>query len=1167
MQLAFLPEKSLADSSACVGVFSTNSGGILGFLNTLTNSYTTILNFSGTSTNINAAAVQPGTGKVYFVNRNNGQISYYDTNTNTTTTLATALPSSVANAAGGSALSLDTSRLVGATFDNSATPKLYLFYGRDGILVEVNPSTGAIVGGGRSISNLPLATSGGITSTNGDIGVSTSGQLYLIGQPQGGTAKLHQLTVTSTTASVDTGVTISGLGTNLANGLAISPIDGAVYISASNGTYSLNTSVSPHTATLLSSNLATDLAACGTPTPNKPTISKVFSPTTVVGLPATSTLTLTLGNSNLVAIYLTQAFTDTLPTGLVVATPNNLGGTCKDVSGNTVTATAGSSSISLNNGAKLPVGGCTISVDVKASSAGTYVNTIATGSLKTIAGNDTTGATSTLVVNAAQLDYGDAPDTLAGTGTGNYQTTSGDTGPSHTIVSGIQLGANIDADNGSLENVNADADDTNSTPNDEDGVQLGGSTLQNQTLTKGANATLDITTQGSGKLNAWIDWNRDGDFVDAGEQIATDASPTSNAISLPITVPTTATTGTTYARFRYSSQTGLTSVGAASDGEVEDYKLNITPAASGPPFSCDATFYQVRTGGSNSVLNTIDRTIYPWQINSLSVTFPSQVRALAYNSTDNFLYAIPVSSSELIQIDKNGATQSSTITGFAANTNVSAFTIDTSGNGYAWDTQNAQLYKINLTTFVATTVGTASTFANHDIGDVAFNPVDNQLYGVNNANITGKPRLVKIDPTTGTRTDIGSLGVTNGAFGSVFFDGNGTFYGYNNNGDFYQIDLTTGAATFTSTAPSIAGSDGASCVSPYASPFFVTVSGTVFNDADSSKIQDGSETGTNAGGLNAILVNSNNKVVATATVDANGIYTFDNNVPTNGTYTVLITTATAAPGDDPPTITLPTNWVSTGENFKGTADATVDSKVSFGVGITNITGANLGIKQLTPKLLLLKRITAINDNTTSNPNDNTLLNQFVDGGTNSDDDNNPNWPTPVNTYLPGAINAGLVKPTDEVEYTIYFLNTNATSKNVKICDIVPDGQTFVEKAYNTAIPHPLDTSNGALPADTGIALGFSSTALPTTPSVYLTNIKDTATGDRGQFYPAGDPNTPAMCKKFDSSGNVTATGATANTSGAVVVEIVKGSDTIPSATGSGTPSNSYGFIRFRAKVN
>ena len=43
-------------------------------------------------------------------------------------------------------------------------------------------------------------------------------------------------------------------------------------------------------------------------------------------------------------------------------------------------------------------------------------------------------------------DFGDAPDTGAGTGAGNYETTSADGGPSHTIVAGLFLGATVDGD-------------------------------------------------------------------------------------------------------------------------------------------------------------------------------------------------------------------------------------------------------------------------------------------------------------------------------------------------------------------------------------------------------------------------------------------------------------------------------------------------------------------------------------------------------------------------------------------------------------------------------------------------------------------------------------------------------------------------------------------------
>jgi hypothetical protein len=44
------------------------------------------------------------------------------------------------------------------------------------------------------------------------------------------------------------------------------------------------------------------------------------------------------------------------------------------------------------------------------------------------------------------VDYGDAPDTGAGPGRGNYETLSANGGPSHTIVAGMFLGARVDGE-------------------------------------------------------------------------------------------------------------------------------------------------------------------------------------------------------------------------------------------------------------------------------------------------------------------------------------------------------------------------------------------------------------------------------------------------------------------------------------------------------------------------------------------------------------------------------------------------------------------------------------------------------------------------------------------------------------------------------------------------
>ncbi len=199
-------------------------------------------------------------------------------------------------------------------------------------------------------------------------------------------------------------------------------------------------------------------------------------------------------------------------------------------------------------------------------------------------------------------------------------------------------------------------------------------------------------------------------------------------------------------------------------------------------------------------------------------------------------------------------------------------------------------------------------------------------------------------------------------------------------------------------------------------------------------------------------------------------------------------------------------------------------------------GSNLIPVSSNPNILLVKRITAING---------VPFNQFVDDP-NTTNDNDPKWPTPANTYLRGVIDGGVVKPGDELEYTIYFLSRgDGAATNVSVCDLVPSNTTFLPTVFNGLTP-----TDGSLPgANLGVALALDSANLPSNPNFYLSNVADT---DRGQFFAPGT-TPPVSC-----SGT--------NNNGAVVVNLVKKPDSLPRATAAGTPTNSYGFIRFRAVV-
>ncbi len=191
------------------------------------------------------------------------------------------------------------------------------------------------------------------------------------------------------------------------------------------------------------------------------------------------------------------------------------------------------------------------------------------------------------------FDFGDAPDPA-------YPTLSANSGAAHLTGGSLFLGSLIDADADGQPVSTADGDDS-AGDDDEDGVSF------TSPLSPGAVATLDVIASADGLLNAWIDFNADEDWQDTGEQIFQDVAIHAGTNSLSFAVPATATAnGSSYGRFRLSSQAGVTFSGLAPDGEVEDYLLEIT-AGNSPPAADAGGPYDVGQGGS-VVLNGTNST-------------------------------------------------------------------------------------------------------------------------------------------------------------------------------------------------------------------------------------------------------------------------------------------------------------------------------------------------------------------------------------------------------------------------------------------------------------------------------------------------------------------------------------------------------------------------------
>lgn len=181
------------------------------------------------------------------------------------------------------------------------------------------------------------------------------------------------------------------------------------------------------------------------------------------------------------------------------------------------------------------------------------------------AGNFADGETEDYLIAIGEVfDFGDAPPP--------YPTLLAHNGARHdNIGPNIWLGAGKDFEVDGLPNPAALGDDQFNLA-DEDGVVL------NTPLIPGTMATVTVTCNfQNALLHAWIDFNNDGDWLDAGEQIFSNYTLNAGPNPLTFFVPPTANSGPTFARFRVNTQLGTQFFGYSQNGEVEDYHWTIEP--------------------------------------------------------------------------------------------------------------------------------------------------------------------------------------------------------------------------------------------------------------------------------------------------------------------------------------------------------------------------------------------------------------------------------------------------------------------------------------------------------------------------------------------------------------------------------------------------------------
>ena len=272
-------------------------------------------------------------------------------------------------------------------------------------------------------------TTGNVTSTNGGTGNTASANLNVATPPtitksfgaasipvNGSTSLSFTINNPNTTISL-TGVAFTdnlpaGLVVSTPNGLTGSCGGGTITAVAGSGSVSLSgATLASTTSCTFSVNVtgttggvknnsvqvtATESGPGNTSNASitvtsPPVIIKAFGAASIP-LNGSTSLTFTIQNNNTTTALTGVGFSDTLPAGLVISTPNGLTGTCGT---GTITATAGTNTISLSGGTIAANSSCTFSVNVTGIAAGTQNNT--TGNVTSTEGG--TGGTASASIN------------------------------------------------------------------------------------------------------------------------------------------------------------------------------------------------------------------------------------------------------------------------------------------------------------------------------------------------------------------------------------------------------------------------------------------------------------------------------------------------------------------------------------------------------------------------------------------------------------------------------------------------------------------------------------------------------------------------------------------------------------------------------------------------
>jgi|GEM_PF-6003376 len=602
---------------------------------------------------------------------------------------------------------------------------------------------------------------------------------------------------------------------------------------------------------------------------------------------------------------------------------------------------------------------------------------------------------------------------------------------------------------------------------------------------------------------------------------------------------------------------------------------NLAPAKAQVPFVCDGRIF-ISQGTSTLpptdprpiLFNDVNTGATPFTLNQIGPDNPFEYNAIGYNVQDNLIYGIvprnqgAVPQGTVVQVDSTGTVR--TVGTINGGTNPPAGLPPTNGyiggeldeNGFYYifglpmGANPATITRIRITNGAVdgafpTVVNTIAAVGLPPIvADFAFNPVDERFYGYDSRDgqmvsfqFDPAGGAINLDPLPNSSPPGGSGGF--GAIGAAFFDAAGNFFGYQNSGALFRININPGVSdryTLISSATQVGQNDGTAC--PYTPVFSKTVNPTTAAAGDtitySYEIVNGSVLDLTTITFGDTMSDGRTFIPGTFTVtNATGgtvSLSNGNSVLSVTNLTVAArTTATASvqvqlPADLPTgtflnQATLNGQFATLGTVFSARSEFPVTSifpdptPVDVTSAPNNTTAANL---------LLVKRITGITRNGSSLSG--VDFGSFVDDPDDAND-NAAGWSDLSPVGILGLDANNPLQSNDEVEYTIYFLSDGGQPvTNVRVCDRIHPQTTFISSTFGDA---------------RGISLRQGTT---------VTTQSNAVDGDRAQFVSPLTPVNSLIPPCPNSS----------NTNGLVFVNL-------GDVTNSGT--NRVGFVRFRVRVN